>query len=216
MSDNSETHAIMNFVRSVGTDGLESTGAEAVDYSGVLYNVSGSTNDPTHVPNHHGKTWRQLLIDFGINANAQCYVTNYPAPNGSSHPNFSVGGHMTTNPQGHVAINGFCYLMPLCFWHNSTSNNGKPFSHQLTAMLKLTGYMKGELALTFQVRLPSSEPFALLFSKDGAWNYRDVSQSEAESFVSEPSAIGADHYVLIERVRGEQTLHYIRNHNLPI
>jgi hypothetical protein len=212
MSDNSETHAIMNFVRSVGTSGVESTGATVVTYTAGLYNVSGSTNDPKHVPNNNGTTWKQLLINYGINGG--CYVTN--ANPGGTHPAFSVGGHMTPNQNGVVAAGGICYLMPLCSWHNSTSQNGILFNLASTSILRLTGYMQGELALTFQVRLPSSEPFALLFSKDGAWNYRDVSQSEAESFVSEPSAIGADHYVLIERVRGERTLHYIRNHNLPI
>jgi hypothetical protein len=214
MSDNSETDAIMNFVRSVGTIGVESTGATVVTYAAGLYNVSGSTNDPTHVPGNNGTAWKQLLINCGINGG--CYVTNVPAPIGSTHPNFSVGGHMTPNKNGMVPTGGICYLMPLCYWHNSTSNNGIQFNHVNTNMLRLTGYMQGELALTFQVRLPSSEPFALLFSKDGAWNYRDISQSEAESFVSDPSAIGTDHYVLIERVRGERTLHYIRNHNLPV
>jgi hypothetical protein len=216
MSDNSETDAIMNFVRSVGTSGLESTGARVVEVKGYLYNVEDSTHDPKKVPGHEGKDWKSLLIDKGIPANSQCYVTNAPAPPGKSHPDFSVGGHMTTNQNGQVPKGGTCYLMPLCFWHNNSSRDRTAFQHTLDEMLELTGYMKGELALTFQVRLPSSEPFALLFSKDGVWNYRDVSQSEAESFVSDPSAIGTDHYVLIERVRGERTLHYIRNHNLPV
>jgi hypothetical protein len=216
MSDNSETDAIMNFVRSVGTSGLDSTGATVVYVTADLYNVKGSTHDPKKVPRHEGKDWKSLLIDYKIPAASKCYVTNDPAPPGKSHPDFSVGGHMTTNPSGQVPKGGTCYLMPLCSWHNNSSRDGTLFSHALTEMLQLTGYMEGELALTFQVRLPSSEPFALLFSKDGAWNYRDISQSEAESFVSDPSAIGTDHYVLIERVRGERTLHYIRNHNLPV
>jgi hypothetical protein len=214
MSDNSETHAIMNFVRSVGTIGVESTGATVVTFTSGLYNVSGSTNDPTHVPGNYGTAWKQLLINYGINGG--CYVTHPLPTTKTSHPDFSVGGHMTTNQNGMVPTGGICYLMPLCYWHNSTSKNGILFNHANTKMLQLTGYMQGELALTFQVRLPSSEPFALLFSKDGAWNYRDISQSEAESFVSDPSVIGTDHYVLIERVRGERTLHYIRNHNLPV
>lgn len=212
MLNDPESIAMMEFVRSVGTRGIESTGATRVNYTGGLYNVSGSTDDPKHVPNNNGVAWKQLLINYGING--QCYVTN--ANPGGSHPDFSVGGHMTPNQNGVVATGGVCYLMPLCHWHNSTSRNGVLFSHTNSNMLRLSGYMQGELALTFQIRLPSSEPFALLCKKDGEWSYRDLSQAEAKSFDALPSAIRSEHYILIERVRGEETLHYIRDQNLPV
>jgi hypothetical protein len=83
-------------------------------------------------------------------------------------------------------------------------------------MLQLTGYMQGELAVTFQLRLPSTEPFALLYRKGDVWSYKDLSALEARNLNSQLATLGSDYHVLIERVHGEKTLHCVRSHNLPI
>ena len=94
---------------------LLSTGAEVVDFSGDLFNVTGSTDDPAAVDDHQNRSWKQLLIHLaGVDKDASCYVTNIVPDSESSHPNFSVGGHMTTNSNGVMEEGDFCYLMPLC------------------------------------------------------------------------------------------------------
>ncbi len=92
-----------------------------------------------------------------------CYVTN-PGGEGS-HPNFCVGGHMTIHADGGV-VDNTCYLMPLCSWHNNTARDGVAFDHAETRMLQLTGYDPGELRVTFELRLPSNQPYAVLFYHD--------------------------------------------------
>lgn len=197
---------------------IQSTGATVVNYVPGLYNVSGSTEDPAAVPGHMGRSWKRLLIEKGISDTSECYATGPLANDGSSHPKFSVGGHMTPNADGSVS-NGLSYLMPLCSWHNSTSNNGKLFSHTHTSMLKLTGYMQGELAVTFQLRLPSADPYALLFYSEGGWEYRNLSDEQAANIASESlmkSMKGPEeNYVLFKREQGNMTLHYIEAVNLP-
>jgi len=163
---------------------LLSTGAEVVDFSGDLYNVTGSTNDPAAIPRHTDEAWKRLLISMaGLASDTSCYVTNVLATRGSSHPKFSVGGHMTTDPDGTVGEGGSCYLMPLCKWHNSTARDGQRFEHSKTRMLKLTGYMQGELAATFALRQPSHEPFALLMfdPTDKQWKYKNLSKHDLHS-----------------------------------
>lgn len=143
-------------------DGFElfSTGATLVNFTSDLYNVDGSSDDPTI----NGLAWKKLLIDRGVDGN--CYVTNVKPTKKSSHPEFSVGGHMTTNSDGSVAVGGVCYLMPLCKWHNSTARNGKAFSHTKTSMLKLTGFMQGDIAATFKARLDNGDAFSIVYPSD--------------------------------------------------
>lgn len=139
---------------------LESTGYTEVEYTGILYNVSGSSGDP-----HLGGSWKQLLESKGIGGD--CYVTA-PVPSGqaTSHPQFSVGGHMTPDPHGNVGSGGICYLMPLCHWHNSTARDRTAFQHQQTRMLRLSGYLKGEFFGSFIARLPDDSAGRLI-SIDG-------------------------------------------------
>jgi len=216
-NDDLELQEVLNFVERYKEDGVESTGATAVNFTGGLYNVSGSTNDPKRVPGRDGVTWKQLLIAYGINGN--CYVTNTNPVPGASHPSFSVGGHMTTISSGIVPTGGECYLMPLCSWHNSTARDGILYHHTNTAMLKLSGYDQGELAATFQLRLPSNDPFAILYPSDDGWHFKNLSEHEAASLETDvlPQISRGDdtHYVLVERVRGERTMHYIRDVKLP-
>ncbi len=129
---------------------LESTGCEVVDYSGILYNVRGSSDDPKL-----GGSWKALLIENHINGD--CYVSEpAPDPSGSSHPCFALGGHMTPNADGRVPRGGSCYLMPLCHWHNNTGRDGTPFRLRQTRMLRLLGYMQGDTYASFAARLPGN------------------------------------------------------------
>jgi hypothetical protein len=142
---------------------LFSTSAEVVEFGGVLYNVDGSSDDPEI----DGHNWRNLLRERGIDGN--CYVTNVPPPGRTSHPNFSVGGHMTVHQDGSVPFGDECYLMPLCSWHNSKARDRMAFEHTETRMLKLFGYMQEEPRATFSARMASDKEFALvpLVNRDG-------------------------------------------------
>ncbi|NOR62183.1 MAG: hypothetical protein GQ535_06790 [Rhodobacteraceae bacterium] len=198
------------------TEGAESTGATTVNYSGTLYNVKGSTSDPYI----GGTKWKPLLIHYGINS--ACYVTSpLPTKTGTSHPGFDVGGHMTPNTDGDVAIGGSCYLMPLCKWHNNTARDDTAFSHTNTLMLLLTGYMQGELAVSFMARLPSNEPFSLAYSSDGHWQHKNLSEPEATEIKTSGVSSNLlncklEHYVLLERnVQGDQTTYEVRSSHLP-
>lgn len=192
--------AIQAFVKTLKQSRLKSTGAEVVYFSEDLYNVDGSSNDPKKIPGHTGESWKALLISYGINAN--CYVTNVGAE--GSHPNFSVGGHMTTSSDGKVADGGICYLMPLCYWHNNKARDGVRFTHTATKMLKLSGYNLGELGVTFQLRLPSEAPFAVLYYDENEWKFKNISKEEANNlsknvFETLSPSKKTPHYVLIER-----------------
>lgn len=184
---------------------ITSTGAELVNFSAGLYNVTGSTDDPKRIPDHENAAWKALLIAYGISDSSPCYVTN-PGAEGS-HPNFMVGGHMTTVQSGVVPVGGICYLMPLCKWHNSTSKDGTLFSHSETKMLKLTGYMQGELAATFALRLPSSDPYAMLYHDGIGWNHKNfASKTEADQFLAAQGGKDKVEHHLIERQVSTQTL----------
>ena len=149
--------ALRDFASRYHGIGLFSTGATALDYDGVLYNVEGSTGDP----DIDGANWKKLLITKGIDGD--CYVTDpLPDRDGTSHPGFNVGGHMTPNANGRVPLGGTCYLMPLCKWHNSTRRDGTAFAHEKTRMLKLSGYMEGDLAATFAAREIGDAPYRLV------------------------------------------------------
>ena len=148
--------ALVDFVNKWGGVQLFSTGAEVVDYSGELFNVDGSSDDPPI----NGLSWKGLLIENLIEGN--CYVANITPPMQSSHPKFSVGGHMTTNRDGSVEHGGICYLMPLCSWHNSKARDHMAFELTNTSMIKLSGYMESEPAATFLARHPGNDDFTMI------------------------------------------------------
>ena len=187
---------------------IDSTAALKVTYTGNLYNVDGSTRDPKI----DGQNWKPLLISEGIIGT--CYVTNaIPVP-GASHPEFNVGGHMTPNSNGIVDDGGTCYLMPLCSWHNNKARDGIEFTHTETSMLKLTGYMEGEMAVTFMARLPSKKPFSLVYYSDGDWHQENLTNSEvteleSQKFSGEVRGRKLGHYVLLERVAQYDQTHYL-------
>jgi len=202
--------ALREFVTRYGDHELRSTGAKVVNYSGKLYNVSGSKDDPKI----DGQNWKALLISEGIDAD--CYVADpLPKPTDTtSHPDFSVGGHMTANPDGSVSKGGTCYLMPLCYWHNSTSKNGIAFAHTQTKMLELSGYMEKDTALTFLARFPAKEPISVIYSDHGQWKQTRLSGGQADvkaALLTEgKAAVEPSHYVVFERgVRDGQTIYKV-------
>ena len=189
---------------------LFSTGARLVEFEDVLYNISGSTDDPQEVKDHEGKDWKNLLTSFEGLSHAHCYVDNVIPEGPSSHPNFSVGGHMTPNPSGEVEQGGISYLMPLCYWHNHTARNHKAFEHEETTMLELTGFMEGETPITFLMRLPADEQGVLLYFDDTAqsWQFKKL-----DKIPTSTSAVGlfsgistradpAAEYAMLEKTDG--------------
>lgn len=172
---------VRKFVEAATMQNLGSTGATVVNYTNVLYNVDGSTDDP-YVPPY--KSWTKVFIGVTGIENAECYVTNDPDGRGRSHPVFSKGGHMTINQDGSVESGGKCYLMPLCSGHNNKSRDGIAFEHTNTKMVRLTGYMKGELAATFLLRLPNEHPYALLYYSEAeqAWEFQDYDEAQRDEW----------------------------------
>lgn len=207
MDDSRQIEQVRLFVNRYGKIGLFSTGAKIVDFSDDLYNVTGSTEDPKEVREYKGLAWKKLLIRLLDLEDASCYVTN-EAPDGeSSHPNFGVGGHMTPKSTGKVPDGGITYLMPLCKWHNSTGRDGTAFEHSETRMLQLSGFMEGDSAVTFAMRLPSDEQFSLLHydRANGTWEFSKLSREKALGFNAQPLstlvdvAKPAQDYALFER-----------------
>lgn len=213
---------VLDFIKRHQEHGVGSTGASVVTINSTLYNVDGSSYDPKRIPGHENESWKNLLIAYGIAATSACYATTPNAPTGSSHADFSVGGHVTTNANGTPLPNRICYLMPLCSWHNNSARDGQAFAHTQNRMLQLTGYMQGELAATFQLRLPSKNPYAILYysEKEECWKHKDLTEGEAMNlkadFIPKITSGGEANYVLFERVgHGADTLHHIREVNLP-
>jgi hypothetical protein len=165
---------------------IQSTSAAVVDYSGDLYNVNGSTPDPKI----DGKTWKRLLQFHGISG--ACFADTPAAPPGSSHPAFSVGGHVTPNASGDVPTGSSCYLMPLCYWHNGKGNDGKVFHHAQTRMLELFGYMQGEPAATYLARMGGAAPMSLVYVKQGGLSYRQIAAPSASPADMLRQAVGED------------------------
>ena len=144
---------------------ITSTAAAIVSYSGALYNVDDSTGDPLI----DGLKWKQLLITMsaksaGCKIVQACYADTPVATTGSSHNEFSVGGHVTPNSSGVVAKGGSCYLMPLCSWHNSKARDGQAFGHANTCMLQLSGYMQSEPFASFMARMDGAAPAAIVYA----------------------------------------------------
>jgi hypothetical protein len=211
---------VLDFVkRSTGLN-LYSTGSKVINFSGDLYNVTGSTKDPKSIPRHLGDSWKNQLIAAGLGGE-DCYVTNSPAKKKSSHPNFLVGGHMTTKRNGVVAVGADSYLMPLCKWHNSTKRDGVAFEHTKTKMLKLSGYMQGELASSFLLRsrVPVPEPFGIMYfdQKTMVWSHMNLNSAQALKLGSKESVIDDTDqvYVLFERKNVGESSYIINDVNLP-
>jgi hypothetical protein len=212
MQDRSAAQAFADFAARYGNMRIQSTGAAVVSHSGPLYNVDGSTPDPKIA----GVTWKQLLINHGIGSlgNNHCYATT-PLPGvPSSHPSFDVGGHVTTNSSGAVGTGGFCYLMPLCTWHNSTARNHQPFSPSPKVMLKLTGYMQAELAATFVARLPTDAPYTLVGAHGTEVFTADLEQPQVGTvWASQKDAVTGgpfpEHYLLFRQIRENGTISYV-------
>lgn len=206
--DSAKGSAILtNLVDRWGDVGVRSTGANLVNYSGILYNVDGSSTDP----NIDGNSWKRLLINSGINA--PCYVTN-PTPSNNSHPGFNVGGHMTPNADGSVKTGADSYLMPLCSWHNSKGRDGVMFSHTNTLMLKLSGYMLSEIAASFMARLPSEEHYAIIYAAGDEWENANLTEPQAVDVSAgelsdDVLACNLDQFVLLERVERDNQHRYI-------
>jgi hypothetical protein len=143
---------------------ITSTAAAIVTFSGTLYNVESSTDDPKI----DGLKWKPLLITLsagstGCKITQACYADTPAAPGTSAHPGFDVGGHMTTNSNGTVATGGSCYLMPLCAWHNNPARDRTAFTHANTCMVQLAGYMQAEPFETFFARLDGAAPAAIVY-----------------------------------------------------
>ena len=209
-------NTISEFFRQNASAEFESTSAEKVTYSRDLYNVKGSTPDPKI----GGKKWKKLLKDYNITG--RCYVTNQKPPSGTSHEHaeFDVGGHVTPNQDGIVNKGQSCYLMPLCTWHNSTSRDGKNFEHSKTSMLKLNGYMQGEPPETFLARMPSAQPYSLIFRGEGDWHAQNLSGDSAEALLAGRSSndlpgAAPTEYVLLKRVtRGDRQVLVVEENRL--
>jgi hypothetical protein len=209
MASKKEVDEVRAFIRRYSGHKLLSTGAELVDYPGNLYNVTQSTEDPKAVEGHKGASWKRLLNRYADFSESNCYVTSPLTDEASSHPEFAVGGHMTPNSSGIVESGKVTYLMPLCKWHNSTARNGTAFSHSETRMLKLTGFMEGDVAITFTLRLGNVNEYTLLFldPSSNSWAYRDLSDSErkdteSESLMPMSAGLNSQDYAIFER-RGD-------------
>ncbi|MEM7791889.1 MAG: hypothetical protein AAF546_10855 [Verrucomicrobiota bacterium] len=123
---------------------------------------------------------------------------------GTSHPGFDVGGHMTPNENGRVPTGGVCYLMPLCKWHNSTRRDGTPFEHDETKMLQLTGYMEGDIAMTFAARSAGGEPYRLVSLEGDAPTARGMEAPRLDLFNALPAGPALpSNYVLFRREEAE-------------
>lgn len=197
---------------------IQSTGARVTEYSGVLYNVSGSTDDPKSISGLIDSSWLGVLRNYGIKDEA-CYVTS-PLPEknkGKSHPLDIVGGHMTEIKSGKVPYGSHSYLMPLCKWHNNPARNTLPFEHEKTTMVKLTGYMQGELAQSFLLRMPSEIPMAMLYYNDlqKQWKHVNLSNDEVKKFESDISSSHIGAHVLFEREHVDTGTLKIKEVNLP-
>ena len=205
---------LARFARRFESLRIFSTGAQIVSYSGDLYNVDDSTDDPKI----DGLKWKQLLITMsaastGCKITQACYADTPAAPGSSSHAGFSVGGHMTPDSSGVVATGGTCYLMPLCSWHNSTARNNQAFAHANTCMLELSGFMQAEPFETFAARLDGAAPAAIVYVGEEGLESRPLDDPEQET----AKALGLAHvaddrlpesFVILHRVEEDGETFY--------
>jgi hypothetical protein len=208
MNENIAAQALADFVSRYSGIHIESTSATPVNYSGVLYNVVGSNKDP-EIKN---EGWKQLLISNGINSN--CYVS-HPLPGaGTTHPQFSVGGHMTVNSNGSVPTGGSCYLMPLCYWHNNSARNGVAFQHTNTYMLQLSGYMQGELAATFLARGAGDAPLRIVGAEGDEMTIQPADRAvfnamKTAAVTDETQLSLPPHYIVFRQVEDAGHIRYV-------
>jgi len=188
-----------------------STDSNVITYNGILYNVSGSSTDPDEVHGCIGCSWRELLEKkIPETEGKYCYVENSKATDNSSHfktgPDYVVGGHMTTNKDGHVEVGGETYLMPLCKWDNSTSRNEEPFQVTSKRILVLEGYMLPEPYVTFAARLPAIQGnvFGLVYfdEKMGLWRHKDINSKQAKN-LSSANDEDPNQYILFEKSKNK-------------
>lgn len=150
------------------------------NFTGTLYNVSGSAPDPK-IPGY--SSWKKLLENGGKLKGKRCYVTDVEAPEDSSHDNFDAGGHMTKNSDGSVPVGSESYLMPICAWHNYPGRKDG-YSIQGNQVIVLSGFLqKADTYATFFARLPVYEHklYGLVFrnEEDGFWRHKDLTENEA-------------------------------------
>lgn len=139
-------------------------------------------------------------------------MTN-PTPDGNTHPQFNVGGHMTPDPEGYVAYGADSYLMPLCSWHNQKNRDGVDFKLRNSLVLRLSGYMMGEVAASFTARLPAKERFAIINTDDDeikSINLSDKDEKNVEKGRLRESGLRYDpeKFVLIERIHQDTDYRY--------
>lgn len=180
-SNTQETDKIRTFLAMYSGSFIQSTRSRIVDYPGDLYNVTGSTPDPKAIPGFKGYSWTKLLKSYPEFSGSSCYVTNSLIGITSSHPGFDVGGHMTPNGNGIVVSGGTSYLMPLCKWHNNPARNGNAFKHTETKMLELSGFMQGDVALTFAMRLDDTPKILYLDPIKKCWDFMELSNTRNKS-----------------------------------
>lgn len=208
------------FVNRHSTAKLFSTGAKKIEFTGDLYNVSGSTTDPKEVPGHKGSSWKKLLIEVAELKDSSCYVTEPPPEGkGKSHPGFNVGGHMTENSDNTVT-NGICQLMPLCSWHNNKAQNELKYSVSKKVMVELTGYMEGDTAATFLSRSGieiASEQFGMAFFnfEEKAWQSTSIDKDalNSKAITTLSGTPGESCYIIFERL--SDGFFKIKEANLP-
>lgn len=165
-----ERDAIKEFVKAYENISLKSTSATVVNEAGPLYNVDGSKDDPL-VPG--SKSWKKLLEHYNIGGN--CYVGSPDTEN--SHPQFSLGGHMTYNSSGEVEEGHSCYLMPLCSEHNNKKWDGTAFVLNQHRMLRLDGFMEKDTYHTFIARMdPLAQTVILNENEPDAWTVTKSSE----------------------------------------
>lgn len=205
-ADAIETDKIRAFLAMHRGSLIQSTRSRIVDYPDDLYNVTGSTPDPKAIPGFKGYSWTRLLKSYPEFYECSCYVTNTIIGIAPSHPRFDVGGHMTPNRSGIVDEGGVSYLMPLCKWHNNPARNGVPFKHTKTKMLELSGFMQGDVALTFAMRLNGTPKLLYLDPNSKRWHFKELSSKSNNridvSIRLKSSLSSSEEYAIFER-RGD-------------
>ena len=171
-----------------------STGVEKVDPSslGSLFNVIGSSDDPKI----NGKSWKQLFLKYFPDAD-ECYVKESdPLVSGTTHPEFTLGGHVCTGSSREIGPTEVCYLMPLCSAHNNS--NKYEFTSYDIPILELKGYMTDEPAFTFIARMENALPFSIVFAQGMEWYHKNISE-EVMSKILETNQLEALGFGELER-----------------
>ena len=85
-------------------------------------------------------------------------------------------------------------------------------------MLKLSGYMQGEPAVLFKMRMESEAVHMALFQSDQGWEFKsldesDILTSNSESFLNHLKSQKTD-FVLFEKKTGEDVRYHVREGNI--